>query len=82
MSTNKLLEKLQNFLNQDKHIRIKQMDSIKSILKKLKKQEKELKGQLTEEQDREEYECINRKVSIIREQRKKGIRALKKLRKD
>ena len=81
MKTPKLLKKVENYLSADKKKQRKQMDSIKEILKKLKKKKHILKDKLAKEKNKKSRKRIQTDLDIIYAQRKKGLKALKKLNK-
>lgn len=78
MKTLKLLKRVQIYLDFDKKKQQKCMDSIKVILKKLKKKHRLLKEKLANEKDPEKREQLQKECDVIHAQRHKGLKALKK----
>lgn len=79
MNIIKLLDKLKNYLDADRREQIAEYDSVKRILKKLKKKEKALKEQLKAEQHEEVISQLQREIDVIFAQREKGINLQKSL---
>lgn len=71
----KLLKKVREFLDDDFKDQLKQADSMKKVLKKLKKRQKELEAKAASSSDADVQDQIN----IVKAQRKKGLDALKQL---
>ncbi len=80
MKTPKLLKQVQKFLDSSKKKQCEHRDSIKSILKKLKKKQRLLKAKLAKERNGNERKKIQQDLTIIFAQRKKGLKVLKKIR--
>ncbi|MES9845972.1 MAG: hypothetical protein ABW162_13525 [Candidatus Sedimenticola sp. PURPLELP] len=81
MKTPKLIKRVNEYLDADKKKQRDQMDSIKEVLKKLKKKQHNLKGKLDKEKNTKDKKKIQKDLDIIFVQRKKGLKALKKLKK-
>lgn len=81
MKTPKLLKKVQAYIDSDKIKQCKRQDCIKEVLQKLKKKQRALKDKLHKENDERERKHIQKTLDIIYVQRKKGLKALKKLQK-
>lgn len=79
MNIIKLLDKLKNYLDADRREQIAEYDSVKRILKKLKKKESALKEQLKTEQNEEVISQLQREIDVIFAQREKGINLQKSL---
>ncbi len=79
MATNKLLEKLSIFLGAERRAQVTKYDSIKQVLKKLKKKQHALKDKLKKEHDEKTRKGLKKEISVISAQRKKGIKILKEL---
>ncbi len=79
MATNKLLEKLRILLGAERRAQIAKYESIKRVLKKLKKKENALKGKLKNETDEKACKRLKKEMSVISAQRKKGMKMLKEL---
>ena len=79
MKTKRLLEKLALYLNADRRALLAERDSLKKVLKKLKKKERRLKEKLAAETDAERIRKIERNLKIIYVQRRKGVKLLRDL---
>ncbi len=79
MKTKRLLEKLALYLNADRRALLAERDSLKKVLKKLKKKERRLKEKLAAETDAERIRKIERNLKIIYVQRQKGVKLLRDL---
>ncbi len=79
MKTSKLLKRVQTYIDFDKKKQQDCMDSIKVILKKLKKNHRLLKEKVANEQDPKKCKQLQKECDIIHAQRQKGLKALKKL---
>ena len=79
MKTKKLLEKLKGHLNAERREQLSKYDSIKKILRKLKKKEIILKEQLNDEDDEEVREQLQKELDVIFAQRQKGVGLKKEL---
>ena len=74
----KLLRKLREFLDDDYKAQIHHADSIKVVLKKLKKRQKALEARCGNT-DEAETRLLEEQILVVRAQRKKGLKALKEL---
>ncbi len=81
MKTPKLIKKVENYLDAGNKKQRKQMDSIKAILKQLGKKQRILKDKLAKEKSHKSRKQIQTDLDIIYVQRKKGLKALKKIQK-
>ena len=81
MKTPKLLKVVKRFLSADKNKQYEHTKCFKDVLKKLKKKERILKKELENEKNEKKRTQIKKDLAIIYVQRKKGIDALKKLKK-
>ena len=79
MTRSKLLEKLKSYLNAEQREQLAKYDSLKNVLRKLKKKEKALRAKLENEQDEIICSQLSKKVDILYSQRKKGIKLRKEL---
>jgi hypothetical protein len=79
MKVRKLLRKLDDFLDAKKRERRAQMDSMRKVLKTLKKKERDLRERLQGESDGATRAKLERKLGVIHAQRKKGVQALREL---
>jgi len=74
-----MLKKVEEFIDSDKKQQCEQKDSIKEILKKLKKKRSAIKEKLAVEDNEDKREKMQKQLDIIFVQRKKGLKVLKKL---
>ncbi|MCG6966759.1 MAG: hypothetical protein LJE59_09625 [Chromatiaceae bacterium] len=81
MKTIKLLKKAEEILSAEKSEQRKKKKYLKEILGKLKKRKHRLQDKLKTEKKPEELERLRTDLAIIRAQRKKGVQALKDLKK-
>ncbi|RLJ22539.1 hypothetical protein DJ030_01255 [bacterium endosymbiont of Escarpia laminata] len=81
MKIPKLLKRVQEYVDADKLKQCKRKDCMKEVLQKLKKQQHALKDKLGKEKNEKERKRIQKALDIIYLQRKKGLKALKKLQK-
>ncbi len=79
MKAHELLERLAGFLDAGKRERRARADSMKDVLRKLKKKERSIEEKIRHEGDARERERLERKLGVVHAQRKKGVRALRKL---
>ena len=79
MKTPKLLKKVNEYLDSDKKRQAEQKDSIKKVLKKLKKKQNHLKEKLKNEKDEKVAKSLKKELNIIFVQRKKGLKVLKSM---
>ncbi|MDX1813095.1 MAG: hypothetical protein R3240_14160 [Gammaproteobacteria bacterium] len=79
MKTKLLLKKLSDFFDADQRAQVAEINSIKKVLKKLKKKEKQLETDLEQEQDSDKREKLELKLSVCRAQRKKGEQVMQQL---
>ncbi len=82
MSENKLLKRLETYLGLDAKNRRKKADELEKIIKKLKKKEKKLIVECVTVVEGEQKEILDKRISILHAQRKKGLKALKKINKE
>jgi predicted secreted protein len=81
MKLPKLLKKAQEYIDSDKGKRLKKIDSLKEILKKLNKKHQQTKIKLSQEKDEKRHKQLKKELCVLFEQRKKGLKALKRLKK-
>ncbi|MCW8826319.1 MAG: hypothetical protein OQK78_07830 [Gammaproteobacteria bacterium] len=79
MKSNELLDVLKKYLGIERRAQIAKYDSIKKILKKLKKKENALKDKLKKEDDEKRLKRLQKEMNILSVQRKKGVKMLKEL---
>jgi len=82
MRAPKLLKIVKRFLSADKEKQYEHTKCFTDVLKKLKKKENALKNKLANESSDKNRKQIKKELAIVHAQRKKGIEALKKLKKD
>lgn len=80
MKGHKLLKKLQHLLDADYREQAVRRDSLKKVLKKLRKRRDALKEALEKTDDEKERRLIREQMEIIKVQRKKGLTLLSDLR--
>ena len=71
------MKKLSDLLGSDEQERKKRNKELKTVLKKLKAKEKELREKCKSITDAEEREQTEKEIDILHAQRKKGISLLK-----
>lgn len=81
MKTPKLLKKGRELLKTGSMKRRKQIRSLKELLEKLKKKSKHLRGKLKQENTDKARSKIEKDLNMLDAQRKKGLKALKELKK-
>jgi hypothetical protein len=81
MTDNKLLKRIDAFLNLSAKRRKKKADELKAIIKKLKKKEKALIAEYRKTGKGKKRETLEKRCIILHAQRKKGLKALKKIKK-
>lgn len=79
MKAGKLLEQLKDYLDSERRAQIAKYDSMKTVLKKLKKKANSLKARIDEEEDEAIRELMRQEIKVITAQRKKGISILKEI---
>lgn len=80
MKTNKLIQKVEEFVGSNNRKRKEKIKHLKHALKKLSKREKELEIKFAE--DRGDKEKISNELALIHAHRKKGLKLLKQLQKE
>jgi hypothetical protein len=79
MSENKLLKQLKNFLDLGAKHRKKKADELKKVIRKLRKKEKELIAESEKVGSGKKRDMLRKRIDILHAQRKKGLKALKKI---
>ncbi len=79
MKAPKLLKVVNRFLSAGKEKQYEHTKCFKDILKKLKKKENSLKDKLKKETNEKNRKQIKKDLAIVCAQRRKGIKAIKKL---
>ncbi|RKZ99249.1 MAG: hypothetical protein DRQ43_00120 [Gammaproteobacteria bacterium] len=82
MRSPKMLKIVKRFLSADKEKQYEHTKCFTDVLKKLKKKENALKNKLKHENNEKNRKQIKKELEIVHAQRKKGIDALKKLKKN
>ena len=81
MKAPKMLKIVKRFLSADKEKQYEHTKCFNDVLKKLKKKENTLKHKLKNENNEKNRKEIKKELAIVHAQRRKGIEALKKLKK-
>jgi len=81
MNTPKLLKIVKRYLSADDEKQQKHIECFTDVLKKLKKKERFLKEKLADEKNNKACQVIKKDLAIVYAQRKKGIKALKMIKK-
>jgi hypothetical protein len=79
MTTEKLIEKFHRLLKLEKSKQKAKRDKIRSVLKKLKQQQKTLEAKLESEKSAGERKQIKRHIKVLQAQRKKGLKLCKNI---
>ncbi len=79
MSENKLLKQLKNFLDLGAKHRKTKADELKKVIRKLRKKEKELIAESEKVGNSKKRDMLGKRIDILHAQRKKGLKALKKI---
>lgn len=79
MKLKKLVRKLSGYLDADRREQLEQYDSIKKVLKKLKKKNDKLREAIETTDDEAEREALQKKLDVIAAQRQKGLQLLRQL---
>ena len=74
-----VVEKLAKFLSKELREQAEKKDKLRKILAKMRKKQKKLEHELTLTADPEEQAKLNKKIRLLKEQRKKGIACLETL---
>jgi hypothetical protein len=79
MPENKLLNRLEAYLGLDAKRRREKAGELKKVIKKLKKKEKKLIAESQDTGEGEKSRTLDKRIAILHAQRKKGLKALKKI---
>ena len=79
MKSQQLLKQLGDYLGMGSKKRRKQTKDLKELLKALKQKEKKLIAKCNKEPKGRNRKMINREIAVLHEQRKKGLKALKRI---
>ena len=82
MRTTKLLDKLKNITNAERKAQIKKYDSLKKVLKSLRTEKTKMEASLAQATDEESRHEIESRLKVIKVQRKKGLKLLKKIKQE
>lgn len=82
MKLSKILNKINDILDDDRRGQLQEIESLKTSIKRLKKKQKEFEAECQKSMDDEEREKLQKKISIARAQRKKGLKLLKELKEE
>ena len=82
MKLSKILKKINDILDDDRRGQLQEIESLKTSIKRLKKKQKEFEEECQKSMDDEEREKLQKKISIARAQRKKGLKLLKELKEE
>ncbi len=80
MKVKKMLSRLMDYFNADRHQQIADLKSIRKVLRKLKQKERELKSKFNEARNDEQREALQNKLDVIYAQRTKGMQTVRALR--
>jgi len=79
MKTKKLLQRISDFLNEDRRAQLAKADSLEKILTKLEKKAVVLRERLHDAAEEAERRELFRKLDVVEAQRKKGEKLAKEL---
>ncbi|MGB5279109.1 MAG: hypothetical protein WBO73_12325 [Gammaproteobacteria bacterium] len=79
MPEKKLLARLRAYLNLSAKRRKKKADELKAVIAKIKKKEKALAAEIRNAEKGKNCEVLKTRYRILHAQRKKGLKALKKI---
>ncbi|MGE4501707.1 MAG: hypothetical protein AB7D03_02420 [Thiomicrospira sp.] len=80
MKVKKMLSRLMDYFNADRHQQIADLKSIRKVLRKLKQKERQLKSKFNEARNDEQREALQNKLDVIYAQRTKGMQTVRALR--
>lgn len=79
MSEYKLLNRLKDYLDLDAKRRKKKADELEKVIQKIKKKEKALVTECRKIGKGKKRDMLRKRIAIFHAQRKKGLKALKKI---
>ena len=79
MTDNNLLSRLEAYLDLGAKRRKKKADELKKVIRKIKKKEKALVAECRNTCKGKKREMMEKRILILHAQRKKGVKALKKI---
>ena len=82
MPENKLFTRLKKYLDLDARRRSEKAGKLKKVIKKLKKMEKKLTAEYNNAGKGEKHKTLEKRIAILHAQRKKGLKALKKIKQE
>lgn len=82
MNVSKLIDKLKDILSEERKAQLAKYSSLKKVLKSLKHEKNRLKDELENTRDEAYRQELESQLEIIKAQRKKGLKVLKKLKKE
>lgn len=81
MKIRKLIKKAELFIRSDEQKRKEKKEHLKKVIKKLRKHEKQLNEQYEASKDFEQSRQLKQEIALAYNQRKKGVKMLKSLKK-
>lgn len=81
MKISKLIKKAELFIRSDEQKRKEKKEHLKKVIKKLRKHEKQLNEQYEASKDFEQSRQLKQEIALAYNQRKKGVKMLKSLKK-
>ncbi|WP_086481775.1 hypothetical protein [Oceanospirillum sanctuarii] len=81
MKISKLIKKAEAFIRSDEQKRKEKKEYLKKVIKKLRKHEKQLKEEYEACSDFEKSRQLKQEIALAYNQRKKGVKMLKSLKK-
>ena len=81
MKTTKLLDKLEHLIEKPEDLDRKRLKKLRKIIDELKTKQKKLEQDLKESADQEESHRLERSISVLKSQRKKGHALYKSMKK-
>lgn len=81
MKISKLIKKAELFIRSDEQKRKEKKEHLKKVIKKLRKHEKQLNEQYETSKDFEQSRQLKQEIALAYNQRKKGVKMLKSLKK-
>lgn len=80
MKIKTMVRKLRNYMDEDRKAQLRDYKAIKRVLAKLRHKRDHLQGQLAETGSAEDKARLQRKLLLVTEQRRKGLKMLGELR--
>lgn len=81
MKLRRIVERMEALLNAEQRSRRRQIEELKELLKQLKKKERKLRREIEKADEPGTAETLQAKLKVVGAQRRKGVDALKTLRK-